>query len=69
MFSKPSQLLDNVSNVMFFPLFAPWIWFGLVASSLSHEDKEEDLVIIDRYLRPFSLELYDFPQTGRGIRT
>ena len=30
---------------------------------------EETSAVTSKYLQPFGLELHDFPQTGRGIRT
>jgi hypothetical protein len=57
--------------MVMFPLFVPWFLIGLVASS-SHQQQnqqEDDSSAADRYLKPFSLDLHDFPQTGRGIRT
>jgi hypothetical protein len=53
------------------PLIVPWFLIaGLVASSSKPQHPEEDgTTVPDSYLKPFDLQLHDFPQTGRGIRT
>jgi hypothetical protein len=47
---------------------------GLATTSSSSTTKIENNddkgdAAVHRYLKPFSLELHDFPQTGRGVRT
>ncbi|CAJ1946455.1 unnamed protein product [Cylindrotheca closterium] len=62
-------------------LFSPHWWLlGLSILSLSSssssssdnsgtDNKNDGLLLIDKYLKPFDLELHNFPDTGRGIRT
>ena len=61
---------------MFLPLLnlvVPWFLVGLVSSSSRQQKQQGDdsssSSVTDRYLKPFSLELHNFPQTGRGVRT
>lgn len=60
-------------------LLAPhWFLLGLSILALSSSSKSNENgsdanntygSIVDKYLKPFDLELHNFPDTGRGIRT